>query len=172
MNIIVSVDEKWGIGKDGQLLARVPADMRWFRQHTLGKVVVMGDVTLATLPGGQPLPERQNIILSNDKQLIVPGAEVYHSLPQLLAGLIRYPSQDVFVIGGATVYQLLLPYCRLAYVTHFQASFDADRWFPNLTHHPDWQLKQRQPEQQHQDLRFYFATYENKALADKAAADD
>jgi len=164
MNIIVSVDENWGIGCQGKLLARVPGDMRWFRQHTMGKVVVMGDVTLRSLPQGKPLPDRVNVVLSDNEKLAMPGVQVFHSLPRLLTGLLQYRSEDIFVIGGAQVYKLLLPYCRYAYVTRFRSAFTADCWFPDLDQEASWQLEDVSPDYEHQGLKYRFTIYRNTSL--------
>lgn len=161
MNIIVSVDAAWGIGKAGQLLLSIPEDMRWFRGHTLGKVVVMGDVTLASLPGGKPLPGRTNIVLSDNEGLTPEGATVFHSLPELLAGLQAYAKEDIFVIGGAGVYRLLLPYCQQAYITRIERSFPADRWFPDLDALEEWRLAESSEPQLYQDIQYRFCRYEN-----------
>lgn len=163
MNLIVSVDQNWGIGCGGQLLQHIPADFRWFRQHTLGKTVVLGQLTLATFPGGQPLAGRDNIILSDDPAFSVAGAVVARDLDALFAALSGYADEDIYVIGGASVYRLLLPWCGHAYVTKLRAAYAADRFFPNLDQESGWQLVEQGEEQEHQGLRFCFCHYRNAA---------
>ena len=164
MNTIVSVDNNWGIGCQGSLLARIPGDMRWFRQHTVGKVVVMGRNTLLSLPGGKPLADRANVVLSGNGQLQGTGLEVYPSLPRLLTGLLKYRSEDIYVIGGAQVYRLLLPYCHYAYVTCFRKAFAADCWFPDLNQDAKWQLEDISPVFDHEGQKYHFTIYRNITL--------
>ena len=161
MNLIASVDENWGIGADGQLLARVPADMRQFRQHTLHHVVVLGRLTLATFPHAAPLPERTNIILSRNPAFACPDAYVAHSQEELFALLHGYADEEIYVIGGASVYRQLLPYCRRAYLTRFHAVYAADRFLPNLDAEAAWQLTACSERMRHAGLDFTFLTYEN-----------
>lgn len=163
MNLIVSVDQNWGIGCGGHLLAQAPADFRWFREHTLGKVVVLGRLTLAGFPDSRPLKGRKNIILSADRQFAVSGAETARDLPDLWRALAPYEDEDIYVIGGASVYRLLLPWCAHAYITKFRAVYHADRFFPNLEREPEWVLLEQGEEQEHQGLKFSFCHYLNCA---------
>ena len=162
MNLIASVDENWGIGANGRLLARVPADMRHFKEHTVNKVIVLGQLTLATFPEAAPLKDRVNIILSDDPAFSCPGARVAHSRDALFALLHDYADQDIYVVGGASVYQLLLPYCHYAYLTRFHAVYPADRFLPNLDELPAWRLVGQSGLMEHEDLAFTFLTYENR----------
>ena len=109
MNIIVAVDENWAIGNKGDLLVRIPNDQKMFRMETTGKVVVLGRKTLDTFPQKQPLPNRTNIILSHNPKYTVKDAVVVHSMEELLEELRKYPSEDVYIIGGDSVYQQMLP---------------------------------------------------------------
>ena len=111
MNLIVAVDRGWGIGKDGGLLYSIPEDMKFFRTTTAGKTVIMGRATLESLPGGRPLPKRRNIILSRTLSE-VEGAEVCKTPEEIVALLADTPSEDIFVIGGESVYRDMLPYAR------------------------------------------------------------
>ena len=117
MNLIVAVDENWAIGKDNKLLVSIPSDMKFFRETTTGKVVVMGRKTLESFPNGLPLKNRTNIVLTRNRDYQVKDAIVVHSVPELLVKLDKYSSEDVYVIGGDSVYQELLPYCDVAHVT-------------------------------------------------------
>lgn len=138
MKLVVAVDEGWGIGYRGELLAHVRADLRNFAKLTTGHTVVLGSKTLATFPGGRPLKNRTNIILSRRADYAPEGALVAHSKDELL-DMIKDIEDEVFVIGGASVYQLLLPYCDTAYVTKFAKTYEADAYFHNLDADPDWE---------------------------------
>ena len=109
MKLIVAVDKEWGIGYNGELLARVRADLQNFRKETEGRVVVLGSKTLATFPGGRPLKNRTNIVLSRNPDYAPEGALVAHSIDELLAIVGEYESDNVCIIGGETVYTQLLP---------------------------------------------------------------
>ena len=109
MNIIVAVDKNWAIGKDNKLLVSIPSDMKFFRETTTGKVVVMGRKTLESFPGGQPLKKRTNIVLTSDRNYKVKDAIVVHTVEELLQTLKAYKQEDIYVIGGESVYRQLLP---------------------------------------------------------------
>lgn len=138
MELIVAVDRGWGIGNKGELLCRVSGDLKSFRALSTGKTVILGSKTLATFPGGRPLKNRRNIILSRRPDYVVEGAEVAHSADELLSMLS--PEEKAVVIGGESIYRLLLPYCKTAYVTKFDGDFEKDAFFPNLDTDPAWQL--------------------------------
>lgn len=159
MTIIVAVDENWAIGNRGGLLLRVPADMKRFREMTTGKVVVLGRKTLQTFPQGAPLKDRVNYILSTNPDYGVKGARVVHDIPALLEALEQYDAKDVFVIGGGTVYEALLPYCDVCEVTRFERAFAADTWFPDLDASPEWRLEEESEEQVYFDTPYTFRRY-------------
>lgn len=138
MNLIVVVDNKWGIGKNNNLLFTLKKDMAFFRQTTTGKVVVMGAKTFLTFPNGA-LPNRVNIVLDHQGNLH-DGATTVTTVEELFALLKNYNNDDIFVIGGATVYKLLLDHCQTAYITKVQADGSAEVFFPNLDDMPNWQL--------------------------------
>ena len=121
MDAIVAVDARWGIGRDGDLLFRISADLRRFKALTMGHTVVMGRRTLQSLPGGRGLPGRRNLVLSRQGDLAPEGAEVYPDMDALLAAA----PEDSFVIGGASGYWALLDQCSTAYVTKIEAAFPA-----------------------------------------------
>lgn len=160
MNLIVNVDKNWAIGKGNKLLVSIPQDMKFFRETTTGKVVVMGRKTLESFPGGQPLKNRTNIVLTTDKNYKAAGAVIVHSMDELTEELKKYPQEDIFVIGGESIYRSLLPYCTKAYVTKTEHAYDADTWFPNLDEDPDWQMTKTSDEQTYFDLEYYFTVYE------------
>ncbi|MBQ9990617.1 MAG: dihydrofolate reductase [Lachnospiraceae bacterium] len=162
MNLIVAVDENWAIGHKNELLIRIPGDMKMFRQETTGKVVVLGRKTLETFPGGQPLKERTNIILSSKEDYRVEGAIVVHSLEELLEELKKYDSDQIYMIGGESVYRQLLPYCTTAHVTKIDRAYEADTWFPNLDEDPEWKITAESDEQSYFDTTYRFVKYERK----------
>ena len=162
MNMIVAVDEKWAIGRKGKLLVSIPNDMKHFREETLGKVIVLGRKTLETFPQGMPLAGRTNIILSTDRKLSVKGATVVHSLEELLEELKQYASEDVYVVGGESVYRMLLPYCDVVHVTKIEHTYEADAYFPDLDQSPEWEITADSDEQTYFDLIYTFLKYERK----------
>ena len=160
MNIIVAADKNWAIGKNNKLLVSIPQDMKFFRETTTGKVVVMGRKTLESFPGGQPLKKRVNIVLTSDKNYHVNGADIVHSIDALLEELKKYPAEDIYVIGGESIYRQLLPYCDKAYVTKIEHAYDADTFFPNLDEDPQWRMTKTSDEQTYLDLEYEFTIYE------------
>ena len=162
MNLIVAVDENWGIGKNGELLVRIPNDQKFFREETTGKVVVLGRKTMETFPGGRPLKNRQNIILSTKPDYKVEGAVVVHSIDELLEEVKQYPTEDVYIIGGDSVYKQMLPYCDVAHVTKIDMSYDADAFHPNLDKDSEWEITAESDEQVYFDLTYHFVKYERK----------
>jgi dihydrofolate reductase len=159
MQAILSADLNWGIGYRGELLMRVPEDMKRFRDMTTGKVVVMGRKTLESLPGEKPLKDRINIVLSKTAQYSDDGLVLCRSTEELFRELEKYPPDDIFVIGGEAIYTLLLPYCSKVYVTRFEKEFLADRYFPNLDTMEDWELVEESERHYYKDLSFKYLTY-------------
>lgn len=162
MNLIAAVDENWAIGKNNQLLVRIPADQKFFREMTTGRVVVMGRKTLESFPNGQPLKNRTNIVLTHNKDYAVRDAVVVHSMDELHEELKKYDSDDVFVIGGEKIYEQLLDECDVAHITKIDFAYDADAYFPNLDKNPDWEITGDSEEQTYFDLEYYFYRYEKK----------
>lgn len=159
MKCIVAVDSNWAIGKNNQLLVSIPADMRFFKEQTMGKVVIMGRTTLESFPGGKPLKGRVNIVVTRDPRYYAPDAVIVHSVEEAAAVASRYPADDVYVIGGASIYRQFLPLCDTAYVTKIDYAYDADTYFPNLDDAPDWELTEESDEQTYYDLTYAFTTY-------------
>lgn len=162
MNLIVNVDKNWAIGHKGKLLVSIPEDMKFFRTETTGKVVVLGRKTLETFPAGQPLKNRTNIVLTRNRNFQAKGAVVCHSVEEVLTELAKYPSQDVYIVGGDSIYQQFLPYCDVAHVTRMEHAFEADAWFPNLETDPAWELTGQSEEKTYFNLEFTFCRYERK----------
>ena len=161
MNLIVAVDENWAIGRGGDLLAHMKEDMKFFRNTTKGHVVLMGRKTLDSFPGGQPLKNRTNIVLTANPEFEREGVIVVHSIEELLAEANKYPTEELFVIGGGRVYEELLPYCTKAYITHIHKTFEgADTWFPNLSEDGAWKLTETGESFEQDDFTYTFTTYE------------
>ena len=136
MQAIVAVSQSWGIGKGGDLLFRLPSDLRRFKAMTTGHTVIMGRKTLDSLPGGKGLPHRRNLVLSRQSDFAPDRAEVIHSVEDIL----KTAEDDAFVIGGQQVYEQLLPYCARVYVTKVLAAPEADAFFPDLDKLPEWKV--------------------------------
>lgn len=160
MNLIANVDANWGIGKNNQLLVKIPADMKFFRETTTGKVVVMGRKTLESFPNGLPLKNRTNIVLTHDKSYQVKDAILVHSMDELWEELKKYDSEDIYVIGGETIYEQLIDACDVAHITMVDYMYDADAHFPNLDERPEWYITQDSEEQTYFDLIYHFYKYE------------
>ncbi len=162
MNAIVAVDNNWAIGCKNSLLVRIPADHKNFRQETTGKVVVLGRKTLETFPQGMPLPNRINIILSTNPDYKVKDAVVVHSKEELDTELKKYPTEDVYIIGGESVYRMMLPACDVVHVTKIDHDYEADAYFPNLDKDDEWEITAESEEQTYFDLPYYFVKYERR----------
>ena len=160
MNLIAAVDQNWAIGNKNELLVRIPAVQKFFRETTTGKVVVMGRKTLESFPNGLPLKNRTNIVLTHDHTYKVPGAVVVHDMDELHEELKKYDSQDIYVIGGETIYRQLLDECDVAHITKIDYAYDADAYFPNLDERPEWKITADSEEQTYFDLEYYFYRYE------------
>ena len=160
---IVAVDEKWGIGKNNDLLFHLPEDMKFFRATTLNKVVVMGSNTLLSFPGSKPLPKRVNIVLW-------PGGEkredctVVGSLDELKTELKKYENEEIFVIGGAMFYRTMLPYCESVLVTKVKADGEAQVFFENLDEMENWSCVSVSSPVMSGDYELEFTEYRNSSV--------
>ena len=128
MKLIVAVDACWAIGKDGRGLVTIPADQQMLMRETAGKVVVMGRKTLEGLPGAA-LGNRVNVVLSGNRDYKVKGARVCGSLDQALEVLSAYDTDDIYIIGGLSIYEQFLPYVDTVHVTRIDYTYDADTFF-------------------------------------------
>ena len=186
MNQIVNVNASWGIGRDGDLLCHIPEDMRFFKDMTMGKTVVMGRKTLESFPGGRPLKGRRNIVLTRSLQKALESSlsDASSALTDLLEGrdpkadedteliyvdsverlfeILPEDSSDVFVIGGESIYRLLLPCCDTCYVTKNDCSLEADTFYPDLDSDPGFELTYRSEVKEHDSIRYSFCTYKRK----------
>lgn len=162
MNIIASADKNWGIGNKGQLLAHVSADMKFFKSKTVGNTVILGRKTLATFPGGKPLKDRENIILTTDKAFDGQGAAVVHSVEELKDFIKDRNSESLYVIGGGTVYSQLMELCDTAYITKFEKEYEADTFIENLDKAEDWYLAEESEPMEERGTVYRFCTYKRK----------
>ena len=160
MNMIVAVDANWGIGNKNNLLVRIPADHKMFRNETTGKVVVLGRKTLETFPNAKPLPNRTNIILSTNPDYRIKDAEVVHSIEELLENLKKYNDEDIYIIGGASVYEAMLKYVDTVHVTKIDHEYEADAFFPNLDKDENFKITAESDEQVYFDITYSFVKYE------------
>ena len=158
MNLIVAVDKNWGIGKDGDQLVYLKEDLRRFKALTTGHPVILGRKTLATFPGGRPLKNRRNLILSRTMGEAPQGAEVFSTAEALLAAA----PEDSFVIGGASVYRQLLSWCDTAYVTKIDRAFPADCYFPDLDQDPAWERTEESAPLEQDGIIYRYLTYRQK----------
>lgn len=134
ISLIWAMDEQRLIGANNQMPWHLPADMAWFRQHTLGKAVLMGRKTFDSL--GKALPKRRNIILSRQTGLVIEGCEIIHDFADAVA---MFKDEELMVMGGSEIYALALPYADKLYCTRIRQSFVGDAWFPEWDK-TTWQL--------------------------------
>lgn len=161
MTLIAAVDKNWAIGYNNQLLTRIPEDMKNFRRLTTGKTVVMGRRTLESFPNAVVLPNRTNIIFTRNKDYVVRNGIVVHDLEGLKESLEGTPDEDIFIIGGQSIYKQLEPYCSKAIITKIDFSYQADAYFPNLDEKENWVLLDESEESTYFDIVFTFNTYNN-----------
>lgn len=161
MKCIAAVDNNWAIGNKGRLLVSIPNDMKMFRAETGGKVIVYGRKTLETFPNGQPLVNRTNVILSRNKDLEVRGAVVVHNDEELFAELSKYDTDDIYIIGGESVYERYVPYCDTAIITKIEENYEADAYFPNLEENENWKMTAESEEQTYFSVEYTFREYKN-----------
>lgn len=162
MNIIAAVDKNWAIGKNGNLLVKIPLDQQFFREMTKGKVIVLGRKTLETFPNALPLTGRINIILTRNKNFSIKGGICVNSLEQALEELQKYIKEDIFIVGGESIYRQFLPYCDVAHITKIDYAYQADTYFPNLQEEEEWEITRDSEEQTYFDLEYVFLEYKRK----------
>ncbi len=184
MKAIVAVDKNWAIGKDGDLLFKLPGDMKYFRETTKGKVIVLGRKTLESFPGGKPLPGRVNVVLTRNKDYAPEGICVCHSLKECEGAeceqaecgqpcIVLCPSPeeleerigadalaDAYVCGGGEIYRKLIHLCDEALVTKIEADLEADTFFPNLDEDPSFKCVQESEPLEDGGITYRFTTYE------------
>ena len=160
MNMIAAVDKNWGIGKDNGLLDHIPEDMKFFRETTKGKAVIMGKNTFLSFPNQKPLPNRLNIVLTHDKTFGFEGIVVCDDL-QKAVEIAResYADEDIFIIGGEAVYRAAEPLCSCAYITKIDNEYDADRFLVNLDKLPEWRVTSEEMMKTEKGIYITFVKY-------------
>jgi dihydrofolate reductase len=164
MKAIVAVDLNWGIGCEGKLLQYIPEDMKFFKEKTIGNIVVMGRETFESFPGKNPLKDRVNIVLSRNESFKDERLVICNSVEQTLKELEKYDKDKVFIIGGSAIYEQFLPYCTELYVTKVQNTKKADKFFPNIDIMKEWQIVEESEEKEYKNIKFIFSRYINKSL--------
>ncbi|PKM67964.1 MAG: diacylglycerol kinase [Firmicutes bacterium HGW-Firmicutes-2] len=159
MVLIVAVDDKFGIGREGNLLTYLPEDLAFFKKMTLGKTIVIGRKTLESFKNGAPLPKRQHIVMTRTKTYDHPRIAKVSSVEQLFKTIEAYNSDEVFVSGGGNIYELLLPYCQKAYVTMIEADLKADTFMPDLRLLKEWRCTEEGPWIKTPDFRYRHTTW-------------
>lgn len=146
MIAIAAVDRNWAIGNKGQLLISLPEDQKGvFRKYTSGHTVIFGRKTLETFPGQRLLPNRANVIMSRNYDFQKDGALILHSTSELEDYLAMTADDEVYLIGGASLYNSLIGLCDKAIITAIRAEFEADVYFPDLDGDPNWKLVLEEP---------------------------
>ena len=163
MIAILHADSKWGIGKKNDLMFNLPTDMRFFRETTMGKVVCMGYNTLLSFPQSRPLKNRINVVLCEDG-ISVQDCVCVHSVEELLNEIKKYPPNDVFIIGGASVYRTMLPYCEKVFLTKVNADGGAEVFFPNLDEMKEFELVSESQAIIDNGYEIKFTVYKNNAV--------
>ncbi len=158
ISLIAAADRNWAIGKDGKLLVNIPDDLRFFRQTTRDKVVIMGRKTVESLPGGRPLPNRTTILVTRDENFKMNDVIVAHSVEEALEEAKKF-NTDIYVAGGGEIYTQMLDLCDEALVTYVDYAYQADTWLPNLDKRPEWVLTAESEEQTHFDIIYFFRQY-------------
>ncbi|MBE5964024.1 MAG: dihydrofolate reductase [Lachnospiraceae bacterium] len=160
MNILVTTDSKWAIGKNGKQFVNIPENDKLIRQETEGKVVVMGRLAYALFENAFSLGKRKLIVLTNDKKFDKKNVQCVYSVDELLEELKQYNSEDIFIVGGASVFEQLLDKCDVVHLTKINYSYEADKYFPNLDENAAWKITNRSDEKTYFDLEYEFIQYE------------
>ncbi len=159
---ILNADKKFGIGKRNGLLFSLPLDMKFFRETTRGHTVCMGENTLLSFPGSKPLKDRLNIVLSLENEYDFPNVIVVHQFDEFLKLIKEHAkNEDVYIIGGASIYRQTLPYVDKVLLTKVNADGGAEVFFPNLDENPDFECVDEGTPVMDGDIEIRFTTYIN-----------
>ncbi|MBQ8931531.1 MAG: dihydrofolate reductase [Ruminiclostridium sp.] len=159
MEIIVAVDENFGIGKDNNLLARISPDLKRLRNFTVGNIIVMGSKTYMSFPK-RPLPDRENLVITRSPENY-PDVKCFTSVEEFLE-YSKTADKPIFVLGGGQIYKQLLPYCDKAHITKILHSFEADTFFPNLDEDEEWMIAEEGEIIETEQYPFKYVTYVRK----------
>ena len=165
MKCIAAVDNNWAIGFKGKLLVSIKNDQKNFRDLTTGKVIVLGRKTLETFPNGLPLKNRTNVILSSNRDYKVKDAIVVHNDEELFELLGSYDTDDIFIIGGESVYKRYYKYCDTAIITKIDQTYESDAFFPNLDEDESWKMVSESEEMTCFSVEYTFREYRNTEVA-------
>ena len=166
LSIIVAIAQNGAIGKDNDLLWHLSSDLKRFKKLTTGHPVVMGRRTWDSLPK-KPLPGRQNIVMTNNPDFKAEGAEVIHSINDLFK-LLKDCDDEVFVMGGAAIYQALLPFTNRLYITRVYRDYEADVYFPTIDMSEFTLVKLGEPMQDEESgLDYAYEEYDRKPIASR-----
>lgn len=173
MNAIVVADQRWAIGRNGGLLFSLPTDMRRFRSLTVDGTVIMGSRTLRSFPGGRPLPRRRNIVITRNPAALPEGAEAAASAEEALALAGGAETENLWLIGGGSVYAALLDQCRRVFLTRVEARAEGpDTFFPDLDKLPGWETEAGSELMEENGLRFRFIDYINTKIGNRTGEVD
>lgn len=164
MKAIVAVDSNWGIGRDNNLLISIPEDMKFFREKTMGKTLILGRKNLESFPNKKPLKNRRHIVLTRNKDYEADGVEIVYSIDEALEKVKDIDSDDIYVVGGQSVYEDFLNYCDIIYVTKIKKDLNAEKFFPNLDKLENWEKIYESEKNEHKGLEYIFTTYKNNNL--------
>jgi len=160
---ILNCDKEYGIGKKNGLLFELKEDMRFFRNTTLNHVVAMGENTLLSFPGSKPLKNRTNIVLSGDPTHNYEGVINVHTFEEFLKVVNEYAKkEDVYIIGGASMYRQMLPYVDFVYLTKVDAIGGAEVFFVNIDADKNFEIVSESDPVQDGEYQIKFVTYRNK----------
>ena len=164
ISAIVAVDNDWGIGYNGELLEYIPEDLKFFKELTLGNTVIMGSKTWDSLPEkSKPLPKRCNIIVSPEKRLIL-GKNVLRLQMIDVLEYLYTTTDEVFIIGGGSIYKQLLPYCNQVYITKiYKDHKNIDTYFPNLDETNEWVVSPISEIKEYNGIPYQFLRYERNS---------
>jgi dihydrofolate reductase len=162
MKAIVCADINWGIGKGAGMLFHIPADLKFFKEKTMGGTVIMGRTTFLSLPGPKALPGRKNIVLTRSDGWSAENVTVCRSTDELADIININDDEKVFLIGGEAVYNELIDSCDEAYVTRVNADGNAEKFFPDLDRREGWRLVERSAAQESNGYIFTFDRYVKK----------
>jgi len=160
ISIIVAVSEDWGIGKNNELLWRIPEDLKRFRRLTTGNAIIMGKKTWESLPR-RPLPDRKNIVITDIVNEIIEGSVTAYSIDDALSKCDK--DKEIFIIGGGSIYRQFISLAERLYITHVHKKAPADIYFPEIDLNI-WEVVEREefPGSGDEGIPYAYTIYERK----------
>nr|AIA16950.1 Dihydrofolate reductase [uncultured bacterium] len=158
ISFLLAMDRNHGIGLNNKLPWRLPADLAHVKKLTMGHTLVMGRKTYESL--GRPLPGRTNVVLTQNRDYQAPGCVVVHTVEEALS---RFREGELFIFGGAEIFQLFMPYAEKMYVTYIDEEFAADTFLPEIDAR-EWELVSNQQgvKDEANPYTYYFRRYERR----------